>query len=361
MSDALETAAAAFERDIGGSSGPAPNSGIRDRQTAPEPIFGNSDAHEGDIPTGGGDDELAPGEKPARKARRPEPEEDDNEFYEDPELDDDEEVADGDDEGEADDEAGEGEEEDDELLDRTFKVMVDGEEEEITLREAIDSGIRTKTFHKRLNQLDQVRKELGTHAERIIADRQRTDEILGEAEEILTGILPAEPDWDALFKEDPKAARELQKQYDSYKGKIAEIREKRLTAQKEQAEKEAREQAEYAQAEFPKFAAFAKWRDRESMQKDIKSMRKSALSVGFSEEEVSRVFDHRMLAVLLKASKYDRMMAAKPKAVRTTKTPVSPGAGSKSTARRGIIGAQKKLARTGSIEDAQDVFAKIIR
>lgn len=359
MSDALENAALAFDREISGGRAASSQPGIRDRASAPEPIFGNSDAHDGDIPVGGGDDEPDP--KPKRsKQREPEDEIDaDEENFLDPDLEDDGDTDEEDADDEGDDE--DGEEEDEELLNRKFRVMVDGEEEEITLREAIDGGIRTKTFHKRLNQLDSVRKELSAHAAKIVEDRQKHDAMLAEAEEILTGLLPQEPDWDKLFQEDPKAARELQKQYDSYKGKITEIREKRLKAQKDQAEQYAREQAEYAKNEFPKFAAFAKWRNKEDMQKDINSMRRSALSAGFSEEEVAQVLDHRMLVVLLKASKYDRMMAARPKAVKTSKTPVNPGAGSKGTARRGIIGAQKKLARTGSVEDAADVFAKIIR
>lgn len=357
MSDALENAALAFDRELGNRPAPS-QAGIRDRANAPEPIFGNSEVQESDIPVGGGDDEPDP--KPKRSKQR-EPEDgidadEENFLYTDPEDDGDSGEEEPDDEADVED----GEEEDDELLSRKFRVMVDGEEEEITLREAIDGGIRTKTFHKRLNQLDSVRKELSSHAAKIVEDRQRHDSMLAEAEEILSGLLPQEPDWDKLFQEDPKAARDLQKQYDNYRGKITEIREKRLKAQRDQAEADAKTNVEFARTEFPKFAAFAKWRNKEEMQKDINSMRKSALSVGFSEEEVAQVLDHRMLTVLLKASKYDRMMAARPKAVKTSKTPVNPGAGSKGTARRGIIGAQKKLARSGSVDDAADVFAKII-
>lgn len=354
MSNDIDSAALAFDRDMGGAAAPQPN--IRERASAPEPIFGNSDDPERDI-SAGGDNEPDPKPKRERKSKEEPNEEDEEDYlYADP----DDDGASGE-EGGDEDEDEESEDEDDELLSRKFRVMVDGEEEEITLREAIDGGIRTKTFHKRLNQLDSARKELSTHAAKIIEDRQRHDTMLAEAEEILSGILPQEPDWDKLFQEDPKAAHDLRKQYDAYRGQITAIREKRAKAQKDEAESAARESAEYARTEFPKFAAIAKWRNKEEMQKDIASMRKSALSLGFSEEEVGQVFDHRMLTVLLKASKYDRMMAAKPKSVKTGKTPVNPGAGSKGTARRGIIGAQKNLARSGSIDDAADVFAKIIR
>jgi hypothetical protein len=70
-----------------------------------------------------------------------------------------------------------------------------------------------------------------------------------------------------------------------------------------------------------------------------------------------------MLQVLLKASKYDRMMAAKPKPfIRPQGKPISPGAGSAKsrTAQKGVTSAMKRLNRTGSIEDAAVVFDQII-
>lgn len=362
MADALENAALAFDADMGGGKPAASPGGISDAKSAPEPIFGNSDAQEGDL-RAGGDDTPAPGEKRVRPKKAAPEEDDDPEGILDERFDPDEEVDPDEEDDEDEDEGKKSDEEDDdedELLNKEFTVMVDGEEVQVPLKEALDGYIRTKTFHKRLNQLDAVKQQLTAHAQKVVEDRQRYDEMLAEAEETIAGLLPAEPDWDKLFQEDPKAARELQKQYDAYRGKITEIREKRLKAQRDQAQQDAREQAEFARAEFPKFAAYAKWRDKEEMGKDINSMRRTALSAGFSEQETAQVLDSRMLVVLLKASKYDRMMAARPKAVKSGKTPVNPGAGSKSTARRGVIGAQKKLARTGSVEDAADVFAKIL-
>jgi hypothetical protein len=71
-----------------------------------------------------------------------------------------------------------------------------------------------------------------------------------------------------------------------------------------------------------------------------------------------------MLQVLLKASKYDRMMAAKPKPfIRPKGKPIPPGAGSakQRTAQKGVTSAMKRLNRTGSIEDAAVVFDQIIQ
>lgn len=358
MADGIQDAADAFARDMGGS---APSGGgINERSPTPELIFGNSDDHEDDLVAGGDnvetDEEIAARKAEEKRARQPEKDDDDDGGF-DPfaVLDDDE-----DDEDDDPDKRDDDDNEDDEEMSRIFKVMVDGEEEEMTLREALEGGIRTKTFHKRMNDIDNIRNEVTAFAHKVVEDRQQVDNMLAEAEEILSGLLPEEPDWDKLFAEDPKSARELQKQYDNYRGKITDIRKKREDRQKEENEKRIKEDAEFAKSEFPKFAAKAKWRNQKHMQKDLKSMRKTALAIGFNDEEIGNVLDHRMLEVLLKASKYDRMMAARPRAVRKGKTPVNPGAGSGSTARRGIAGAQKRLAQTGSIDDATSVFAEII-
>lgn len=369
----IEDAAVVFQNEIDGGSAPK-GSGIRDMANAPEPIFDNSAVHENDQ-IAGGDDEPDPEPRPAR-SKKPKAEAEDEELQAlldqglseeearamlgrepvDPDEDDDEDDPDEDEDDEDEDD------EDSELMEKIFTVKVDGEEIEAPLKEILQGYTRTKTFMQRMNQIDHVKQELSGHIDKIAADRKRVDEILAEAEEIVKGILPPEPDWDKLFAEDPKGARELQKQYDGFKAKVDEIRARREKLTAEQAEKEKRELAEFAKAEFPKFVAIAKWRDRKDMEKDLDSMRRTAMRAGFSEEEIAQVLDSRMLHILLKASKYDRMMAARPKAVKRGKTPVNPGAGSGNgrTAQRGITGAQKRLARTGSIDDAAAAFQQVI-
>ena len=92
-------------------------------------------------------------------------------------------------------------------------------------------------------------------------------------------------------------------------------------------------------------------------------MRRTAMSHGFSEEEVAEIYDSRMLALLLKAAKYDRLKAARvPRLVdKAEKKPMNPGAGRASTAPKGINRAMKALNRTGSVSDATQVFAQILK
>lgn len=354
MSDALETAAQAFDSAMGRSTAPAPRAqGEVARQ--PEPVFENMGELIDDEEAGG--DEL-----PVPKAKKPVQEDVDTSELSPEELEaflaqeqeEDEEV----DPKAKDDED---DEDEDELLSREFEVLVDGQETKVTLREALDGYIRQDTFHRRLNAVNDATKVVQAEASKVIQARQKYATMLDEAQQTLESLIPKEPDWDALYAEDPVKARGLQKQYDAYKGQIETIKQKRTAAEQQAAAEDAAEQKEFAQKEFPKFAKNAGWRTKEDMLKDTSSMRRTGLALGFSEEELASVYDSRMLTILLKASKYDRMMAARPKAVKNSKTPVSPGAGRNRTAPKGIAKAQANLNRTGSVEDAATVFANIIK
>jgi hypothetical protein len=73
-----------------------------------------------------------------------------------------------------------------------------------------------------------------------------------------------------------------------------------------------------------------------------------------------------MLQVLLKASRYDRMMASKPKPVAKNseapkkQVPSGSGPARRKTADRGFNQAMKRLNKTGHLDDAAVVFDNII-
>lgn len=372
MSDAMENAALAFDQSMGRAPAPAQRQAEPSgKAAAPEPIFENMGELLDGPDQGGGDNEPAP--KPEKKVRQPDPDEDEDDESLDDDADDegdeDQDEDEDEDEGLTDEEkaakkAAAGDDEDDEIMNQKFEVMVDGVEKEVTLKEALEGYIRTDTFHKRLNMLNEVKTALVEEAQTVTTERQTLQTKLKEAEDILAEMMPAEPDWDAEFAKDGARANALRKQYDAFKGKVAEIRTKRETAEREASEAALRETTKFAQTEYPKFVNAAGWKTTEDQVRDTKSMRKTALSLGFSEAEIGRVYDSRFLQVLLKASKYDRMMASRPKPVQKSgKQQVSLGAGRTATPRtapKGMQAAQSRLSKTGSIDDAAAVFGQIL-
>lgn len=344
MSNALDEAAAAFSQVINAEDAPPHKAQEGESDKPTERVFGD---------IGDDDEEELEGEE--EEEERP----DDEELVEE---DDDESEDDDEEDGDAEDEDEEDDEEDDETLNQKFIVQVDGEEAEVTLKEALNGYIRQETFHRRLNALTEVQKTLQAEAQQVIQDRQRYMTQLEDLEKQMESLIPQEPDWDALYQEDPQKAREIEKQYRSYKESIEKVRADREKARLEAEEADARETAKFAQEEFPKFARIAKWKTKKDAERDLNSMRRTALAAGFTEEEVATVYDSRMLAILLKASKYDRMMAAKPRPVKDGKpTKGTKGAGRNRTAPKGVARASKDLTRSGSIEDAARVFHRVIQ
>jgi hypothetical protein len=161
-------------------------------------------------------------------------------------------------------------------------------------------------------------------------------------------------------------ARDLQRYYEKANGFRAQMKAQMDEVNQKMAQSNQTQLAAFAEEEASKFEAANRktWSDPKKKAKDLDSMRRTGLSTGFTEEELSQVYDSRMLQVLLKASKYDRMMAAKPKPVirQPQGKPIAPGVGSAKsrTAQKGVSSAMKRLNRTGSMEDAAVVFDQLI-
>ena len=381
MSDGIDQAANAFDQAMGNAS-VTDNSGKKGGAPI-ERMFSNIGELDPDSDAAGGDDlpteeELIEAKKAQRnsnRSRRREAnngddfDEDDDDLDEDDDftgLDDFDEDEDDDDLDDEDDDDLDDEDDDDEelasFMKQKFQVMVDGEPTEVTGKEAVNGYIRQKTFHSRMNQVDDLSKAVNQQAAVVVEDRKKYLSLLEDAEQIISSIVPQEPNWDDLYSKDPASARAMEKQYREILQRVADIKEAREKATKEDADAEARAQKAFAQSEFPKFAQNARWKTRKEQRRDLKSMRRTALNTGFPEAEVASVYDSRMLTILLKASKYDRMMAARPKAVRRGEKTTRKGAGRNRnrTAPKRIANAQDKLKSSGSIDDAANVMAELL-
>lgn len=380
----LEQAANAFSAVISAD----PNKGTRssaksDQPSAPDgavfPNLGQLEVDDESPAKGGGDgmkdppvrtkeptdDEILYGEEEEPKAGTGDTGKEDGD---DSEGDDAEQGGDddaGDDDGDASGAEGDGEEEA-ALLAKKVEVTVDGEPQEVTIREALDGYIRTQTFHARLNQLEDAKKIVRRAAADAVQNFEVSKNLVAEMEEHMAKLIPPEPDWDAEFAKDAAKARDLQKYYQQAATFREGLRKRMAEAKKVQDEAAAKQTAAFVEEESQKFdnANRKQWTDPKRKAKDLQSMRKTALAQGFTEEEISQVYDSRMLTILLKASKYDRMMAARPKPVVRPqgRQPVAPGGGSakQRTARKGVNTAMRNLNRTGSVGDAAVVFDQII-
>ena len=322
---------------------------------------------------GGGDDDdpevLIYGKDAKAKGDKAGPRDPSEEDGSDSDGDDDDGEAGEDESDDEDDDGGAEEGEDQEeaaVLARKVEVTVDGEPVEVSIKEALEGYVRTETFHRRMNQLDEAKKIVRRAAADAVQNYEYSMTIAKQMEAHMETMIPKEPDWDAEFAKDPAHARELQRYYEKANGFRAQMKAQMDEANKKMAESNNAQLAAFAEEESAKFESSNRknWSDPKKKAKDLISMRKTGLATGFTEEELSQVYDSRMLTVLLKASKYDRMMAAKPKPVvqQPKGKPIAPGAGSarQRTAQKGVSSAMKRLNRTGRIDDAAVVFDQLL-
>ena len=249
--------------------------------------------------------------------------------------------------------------------DEKYEVVVDGHPFDVTLGEALNGYVRQETFHRRLGELNQLRSALEEDHQRQQSNWQLIMQAKEAYENDVRTMMPAEPDWDREFAINPNEAHRQQKIYQGLYGALARSQQERAQMAQIHAQEADRRLQKYAVDGFSRFVFDSKIPDKAALEKEIASMRRTAFAAGFSEQEVATVYDPRMLGILRKASKYDRMMAAaKPRAEVPGKgRTLTPGAAtplSGNGQRRGLDEASRRLASSGKLDDAAEVFRRIL-
>jgi hypothetical protein len=259
---------------------------------------------------------------------------------------------------------GEGEPEPDAEAGPKYEVTVDGQTTEVSLPEALKGYIREETFRKRMTQVDLARQTIEQEAGNIGQARDVYAQKLQYLDTLLAHMTPQEPNWDQEFAADPREAHNKQKAY-------AEIYQKRHWIDSELQRTQHETQAQYDERsknyainQFTEFVREANIPDEKALNETLTLMRAYGRKEGFSEGELAQTYDKRMLRVLRKAALYDQGQANKPKAVVPGKgKTLIPGVATPvgNATRRHIDEAQQRLAKTGRMDDAAAVMARLIR
>jgi hypothetical protein len=249
----------------------------------------------------------------------------------------------------------------------TYRVKVDKEEIEVPLDELLKGYSRTADYTKKTQELAETRKAIEAERQRIEEANQLRN-VYADRLQVIEQML-AQPestdDLGALKENDPIG----------YAVRVAEMaeREKQLNAvraeryriaQQQQAEQGERLRAHLA-AESEKLAtAIPDLADKakgEALKAEIRSYAKS---IGWTDQELSQVYDHRAVSALYKAMQYDKLVSGKSNATKkVTEAPrmMRPGT---STPEARQTQEMKKLReqvrRSGKKGDAARLFERLI-
>lgn len=253
----------------------------------------------------------------------------------------------------------------DSLLALKAATKIDGEEGEVSLRDLIKSHQLQGHVHRKSAELSEARRKLDQeHAERLSAVDKRLEDsgrALEFAKEAILGEF-AGLNWDELRQNDPDG---YHTKWVDFQRKIASFNEKaneqNALVQKRQQEL-AQQHAEWVQQEQRALLEkVPSWADANVMKKDKEQVRSYLNEVGFPDEDINRLSDHRMALVALDAMRWRALQSGKKLAVK--KVQKAPKMLKTSTrSEKVVLGdlnkARQRLKGSGSLSDAAAMLAE---
>lgn len=258
------------------------------------------------------------------------------------------------------------EEQEEEVEQPVYRVKVDNEEVEVTLDELLKGYSRTSDYTKKTQTLAEQRKAV--EAERTkIEEAAKVRDQYAQRLAIIEQMLTAQPEENLaeLKENDPiQYAVKVAERAERDK-QLAAIRQERQTlAMRQQAEQQERLQNHLAQegerlrSAIPDFADPVKG---EVIRKEVKEFAKS---IGFSDQELAQLYDHRAVITLYKAMQYDKLQKSRPEATKkVTQAPRMMRPGTSTPEARETQEGKKlreQLRKSGSKGDAARLFERLL-
>lgn len=248
-----------------------------------------------------------------------------------------------------------------------YRVKVSGEEVEVTLDELLNGYSRTADYQKKTQSLAEQRKAV--EAERVkIEEAAKTRETYSQRLQVIEQLLQQQnqtEDLSSLKSEDPVAYAiamaekvEREKQLQAVQAERQRVQQEQMTYQQAQLQKHIQgEQAKLMEA-IPEFKDDVK---AEVVRRDIRNYAKS---IGFTDQELSQVYDSRAVLALYKAAQYDKLMANKgaaTKKVAVAPKTIRPGTSNPQSSENEAVKKERaRLRQSGNKKDAARLFERFL-
>ncbi len=257
------------------------------------------------------------------------------------------------------------EQEEETKTEAVFDVQVNGETVQVTQEELLSGYSREADYTRHKQEVASEQQELVTERQAVQAERAKYDGMLGQLQEIIEQSLPQEPDWTKLRAETPDEFPAVYAEWTQRKGQMEKVQAERQRVWEQERADQQKVQTSVIEEERVKLQkALPDLFDADKSQTLGVEMLETATGMGYSPEEVSAVLDSRALRLLHDATQY-RLLQKKGKIVKTRakNTPtIKPGAAKKrATARTKVHDAESRLRKSGTVEDAAQVFLQDMR
>jgi len=257
------------------------------------------------------------------------------------------------------------EEESEEQPKPRYKVKASGEEVEVELDELIKGYQQGTDYTKKSQALAEQRKAIEaerSHLEYVKQERQAYAQKLQALDSFLTqqhqGV-----DLEVLKETDPIGYAVAVAEQSQREKQLAVVRnEQQRIAQQQQAEQQSQLQA-HLRTESEKLVSLIP--ELATPQGDAvrKQIRDYAKSVGWSDQELSSVYDSRAVMTLYKAMKYEQLQKSKPelnKKLQSAPKMMRSGTSAPPTRSSQDKQAMQRLRETGKVQDAARAFERFL-
>ena len=250
------------------------------------------------------------------------------------------------------------------LQPQTFTVKVDGQEVEVTQDELINGYSRQQDYTRKTQELAQQRKTIEQQQAELAQRDAIYSQLLPKMEAQLKGELANEPDWNALYEDDPVGYVREKQLWDEKKEKLSAAQAEKQRLYKEALVKQQEQIEQYVQYGNQRLLEIIpEWQNPEVAAKEKAAISEYAIrELEYTPEEIQQVYDYRALLGLRNAWLNSRTVEATKKKP-TQKAPARvarPGTTNRPKTTTPVKKAKQRLAKTGKTSDAAKVFEQLI-
>lgn len=248
-----------------------------------------------------------------------------------------------------------------------YRVKVDNEELEVDLDELIKGYSRTSDYTKKTQSLAEQRKQV--EAERAkIEEAAKLRDTYSQRLQVIEQMLSQQPEEDlsALKDSDPvgyaiKVAEKMEreKQLSAVRAEREAVQAKQVAEHQERLKAHLAQEGERLKAAIPDLADEVKG---EVIRKEIRDYAKSN---GWTDQELSQVYDHRAVIALYRAMQFEKLQKSKPavqKKVNEAPKALKPGVAGQRIDKDSEQAKKlaKQLKQTGRPRDAAKIFERFL-
>jgi len=248
-----------------------------------------------------------------------------------------------------------------------YRVRANGEELEVSLDELLNGYSRTADYQKKTQSLAEQRKAVEVERSKI-AETAKVRDTYAQRLQVIEQMLQQQSgteDLTQLRENDPIGYALAVADRSEKEKQIYAIRAERQRVQQEQAQQQSQVLQSHVQQEQQKLVdLIPEFKDEAKAEVIRRDIRVYAKSIGFSDQELSQVYDSRAVTALYKSMMYDKLVAGKSgtlKKVQSAPKTLRPGTSNpKNSDQEGQKKDFERLRQSGNKKDAAKLFERFL-